>query len=112
MDDTLYLIAVIAVMTAATFLTRVLPFLLFGRGAEHPLILYLGRVLPPAVMALLLLYCLKDVSLAAPPHGLPEGLALLTVALLHLWRRNALLSIGAGTALYMVLVQSGVLTAA
>ncbi|MDD3449007.1 MAG: branched-chain amino acid transporter permease [Gammaproteobacteria bacterium] len=108
MDATLYLIAVILVMAGATLLTRALPFLLFARGAKHPTLLYLGRVLPPAVMTLLLLYCLKDVSLAAAPHGLPEALALAAVVGLHLWRRNALLSIGAGTGLYMFLVQNGV----
>jgi branched-subunit amino acid transport protein AzlD len=59
-------------------------------------------------MTLLLLYCLKDVSLATAPHGLPEALALAAVVGLHLWRRNALLSIGAGTGLYMFLVQGGV----
>ncbi len=108
MDATLYLIAVIGVMAGATLLTRALPFLLFARGAEHPTLLYLGRVLPPAVMTLLLLYCLKDVPLATAPHGLPEALALAAVVGLHLWRRNALLSIGAGTGLYMFLVQGGV----
>ena len=107
-----YLIGFIAVMTAATFLTRVLPFLVFRGGAEHPLMLYIGRMLPPAIMLLLVIYCLKDVEFLKAPHGAPELLSLTLVVLLHLCWRNALLSIGLGTAFYMYLVQSGVLLGA
>ena len=105
----LYLIAFIAVMTAATFLTRVLPFLVFRGGAEHPLMLFIGRTLPPAIMLLLVIYCLKEVNFRQAPHGAPELLGLAAVVCLHLLWRNALVSIGGGTALYMYLVQSGVL---
>lgn len=67
---------------------------------------YLGRVLPAAMMGLLVVYCLKDVTWAAAPHGIPELLAILTVALLHRWKGNVLLSIAGGTVLYMLLVQA------
>ena len=112
-------VAAIAVMAVVTFLTRALPFLLFDRG-DHPpkLVLYLGRVLPPAIIAMLIIYCLKGPLLALRdgfPHllplqaaggWLPAFLSVLVVALLHLWKRNTLLSIFGGTVLYMVLVQA------
>jgi branched-subunit amino acid transport protein AzlD len=68
-------------------------------------ITYLGAVLPYAVMGMLVVYCLKNVSLLTAPHGIPEAIALLAVAALHLWRRSTLLSIFGGTAVYMLLVQ-------
>lgn len=96
----------ILVMAAVTFLLRFLPFWLFRDENRRPaLITYLGTVLPYAVMGMLVVYCLKSVSLMASPHGLPEFLAVAAVVLLHLWRRNTLLSIFGGTAFYMVLVQ-------
>ena len=93
-------------MAAVTFLTRVLPFLLFDRN-DHPprLILYLGQVLPPAVISMLIVYCMKGISFAAPAGWIPMLCAGLTAVLLHLWKRNDLLSIFGATALYMVLVQ-------
>lgn len=113
-------IASIAVMAVVTFLTRALPFLLFDRG-EHPpkLVLYLGRVLPPAIIAMLIIYCLKD-SILAFVGGLPGALwdsavlgqwlpgliAVAAVVVLHLWKHNNLLSIFGGTILYMALVQT------
>ena len=69
-------------------------------------VLYLGRVLPAAVMGLLVVYCLKNVSWTAAPHGLPELLSIAAVAVLHRWKGNVLLSIAGGTALYMLLVQA------
>lgn len=112
-------IAAIAVMALVTFLTRALPFLLFDRS-DHPpkLVLYLGRVLPPAVIAMLIVYCLKDALLSlggnltsafsAPVlgHWLPALIALVVVVLLHCWKHNNLLSIFGGTILYMFLVQA------
>ena len=96
----------IAVMAGVTFLTRALPFLLFDRGEKPPrVVLYLGRVLPPAIMAILVVYCLRGVSLLTYPYGLPELLAGAAVVGLHLWKKNNLISILGGTALYMVLVQ-------
>ena len=98
-----WIIAVAAVVTAAT---RFLPFLIFGNGKKTPeIILYLGKVLPYAIMGMLVVYCFKDVQFLAYPYGIPEILGCLAVALLQLWKRNTLLSIGAGTVLYMLLVQ-------
>lgn len=98
--------ALVAVMAAVTFFTRAIPFLLFGRG-EHPpkVVLYLGRYLPPAVIAMLLVYCLRTVSFSAPANWAPSLIASLAVVLLHLWKRNDMLSIVGGTLLYMALVQ-------
>ncbi len=100
-------IAAIAVMAIVTFLTRVLPFLLFDRGESPPkLVLYLGRVLPPAIIAMLIVYCLRGVSFATPGGWVPQLLCVAVVVALHLWKHNNLLSIFGGTVLYMVLVQA------
>jgi branched-subunit amino acid transport protein AzlD len=104
-----YLLLATAVMAAATFTTLAIPFLLLRRHGGHPLVLHLGRYLPPAVMTLLVMYSLKDVSVLNAPYGLPHWLAIAVTAALHLWRGNALLSIAAGTGLFMWLQQSGVL---
>lgn len=99
-------IASIAVMAVITFLTRALPFLLFDRGESPPkLVIYLGKVLPPAVIAMLIVYCLRGVSFAAPGGWLPQLIAVVAVVVLHLWKKNNLLSIFGGTLLYMILVQ-------
>lgn len=100
-------IASIAVMAVVTFLTRALPFLLFDRG-DHPpkLVLYLGRVLPPAIIAMLIVYCVKGVSFATPAGWVPTLLAGGTAVVLHLWKGNDLLSIFGATVLYMVFVQA------
>ena len=96
-------ILTIAVCAAATMLTRFLPFLVFPGGRKRPqIITYLGTVLPYSVMAMLVIYCLKNVSLIAAPHGIPEFLAIAAVVGLHLWKKNTLLSIFGGTAFYMV----------
>lgn len=99
--------AIIILMVAlGVQLTRWLPFLLFPEKEELPqVVLYLGKVLPAAMMGLLVVYCLKHVTWLSSPHGAPEVLAILTVVLLHRWKENVLLSIGGGTALYMLLVQ-------
>lgn len=100
-------LAMVAVAAVCTFATRLAPFLLFnGKKPIPPLIRYLGEALPPAVIALLVVYCLKNVQWLTGLHGLPELLCIAVTALLHLWKRNNLLSIGAGTVLYMVLVQN------
>ena len=97
------LIAVIALVTAAL---RFLPFLIFGEGRRTPpMIVHLGKVLPFAIMGMLVVYCLKDVSFSAAPFGIPEAIGVAVVALLHIWKRNTLLSIGGGTVCYMLLVQ-------
>lgn len=95
-----------AALMAATMITRFLPFFLFPDGKETPkYIEYLGKTLPYATIGLLVIYCLKDVSFAAPAYGLPEVMAITGIVLLHRWKRNSLLSIGAGTILYMILIQ-------
>ncbi len=105
-----YLIGTIAIMTLATVATRALPFL-FLRGREHhPLLEYLGTYLPPAVMTILVLFAIRRVEILNPPYGVPEAMALAVTVGLHLWRRNSLLSIGAGTAAYMYMIQSQVLS--
>ena len=96
----------ILVMAAVTALLRFLPFLVFPGGRKRPqIITYLGTVLPYSVMAMLVIYCLKNVSVLAAPFGLPEFIAVAAVIVLHVWKRNNLLSIGVGTALYMFLIQ-------
>ena len=96
-------IAVIALVTAAL---RFLPFLIFRENRKTPpLVSYLGQVLPYAIMGMLVIYCLKGVSFAAFPFGIPEMIGCLVVILLHIRKRNTLLSIGAGTVCYMLLVQ-------
>ena len=99
-------LASVAVMAVVTFLTRALPFLLFDRG-DHPpkLVLYLGRVLPPAIIAMLIVYCLKGVSFASPAGWVPPLAAGLAAVLLHLWKGIDMVSIFGATILYMVLVQ-------
>lgn len=97
---------IIVTATLVTMATRFLPFLIFGNNRKTPdLIVYLGKVLPYAIMGMLVVYCLKDVSFLTPPYGIPELLGCIVVAALHLWKRNTLLSIGVGTVFYMVLVQ-------
>lgn len=97
------MIAVIALVTAGL---RFLPFLIFRENrTTPPLISYLGQVLPFAVMGMLVVYCMKGVTLTSAPYGIPEAVCCALVALLHVWKRNTLLSIGAGTVCYMLLVQ-------
>jgi len=98
---------IILVIAAITFALRAAPFILFSRKGTTPkVITYLGNVLPPAVMGMLIVYCLRNVSVLDAPFGLPELIAVITVAILHLWRRNSMLSILGGTVLYMVLIQA------
>lgn len=97
------LIVISALVIAAT---RFLPFLIFGEKRKTPpIITYLGTVLPCAIMGMLVVYCLKDISILSSPYGLPELIACAVVAALHVWKRNSLLSIGVGTVCYMLLVQ-------
>ena len=99
-------LAIILAVAAGTQLTRWLPFLLFPEKREPPKVIGdLGRLLPPAMMGLLVVYCLRNVAWLAPSHGAPELLAVLAVAVLHRVWGNVLVSIAGGTALYMLLVQ-------
>jgi branched-subunit amino acid transport protein AzlD len=96
---------IIAVAAIATMLTRFLPFAVFNSDKPTPAFLsYLGRALPPAVFGMLVVYCLKSVSLLAPPFGIPELIGVAAVAVFHLLFRKMLLSIAGGTVLYMILV--------
>lgn len=96
----------IAVMALVTAGLRFLPFLIFGENRKTPpLISYLGQVLPFAIMGMLVVYCLKDVSFTAAPFGIPEVIGCAVVTLLHVRKRNTLLSIGVGTLCDMLLVQ-------
>lgn len=97
---------IIAVSALITIALRFLPFLIFGENRRTPpLIAFLGQILPYAIMGMLVVYCLKDVSLTSSPFGIPEAIGCAVVAGLHVWKRNTLLSIGAGTVCYMLLVQ-------
>jgi len=104
--NTSHSLLIVLVVTVMTLATRALPFLIFGGKKQPPkTIMYLGRVLPCAIMAMLVVYCLKNVSLAAWPHGIPEAIGVVLAAALHVWKRNTLLSIAASTVVYMLLVQ-------
>lgn len=104
--NNLYAVLLVAVVSIVTILLRFLPFMILGNGKETPkFVLYLGRYLPYAIMGMLVVYCLKGISFVSAPHGIPEFLAVAAVVLLHLWKRNTLLSIGGGTVFYMLLVQ-------
>ena len=94
----------IAVMAGVTVMLRLLPFILFSKKTPKP-ILYLGEVLPYSVIAMLLIYCLKDTNFLGSSHGIPEIISILLVAVLHKWKHNTLLSILSGTICYMLLVQ-------
>ena len=97
---------IVAVTALVTIGLRFLPFLIFGENRKTPeIVAYLGRVLPFAIMGMLVVYCLKNVSFVSPPFGIPELIGCAVVAGLHLWKRNTLLSIGGGTLCYMLLVQ-------
>ena len=100
-SQSLILIAVMAIVTA---MIRLLPFILFSKNTPKP-ILYLGEVLPYSIIAMLLVYCLKETDFAGASHGIPEIVSVLLVAVLHKWKHNTLLSILSGTICYMVLIQ-------
>ena len=95
----------VGAMALMTMILRFLPFVAFRREIP-PYVSYLGEVLPPAIIGMLVVYCLKDTSILAAPYGIPELIAVLTVVILHIWKRNNLISIGVGTVLYMVLIQA------
>ena len=97
---------IIIVAGAVTLLLRFLPFLIFnGKRETPPYIIYLGKVLPYAIMGILVIYCLRGISFTAAANFLPELIACAVVVLAHVWKRNTLLSIISGTVCYMLLVQ-------
>ncbi|NYB74964.1 AzlD domain-containing protein [Sedimentibacter hydroxybenzoicus DSM 7310] len=103
---TMQSIFTIMVVVLGTLLTRFIPFIIFPEGkTPPPYITYLGTVLPYAVIGLLVVFCLKD-AVFTSFHGFPEMIAIFFIAILHKWKKNTLLSIGGGTALYMFLVQT------
>lgn len=98
--------AIILVIALVTMALRFLPFLIFGGKRQTPkFITYLGQVLPYAIMGMLVIYCLRGISFSSMPFGIPELLACALVVVLHLWKKNTLLSIIGGTVCYMLLVQ-------
>jgi branched-subunit amino acid transport protein AzlD len=104
MPDTLYLAAASLTMFAVTFALRALPFAALRPLRDSALVAYLSRHMPSGVMVILVVYTLRDVSLGEAPHGLPEALAVAATVVLHLVRRNAVVSIIGGTAVYVLLV--------
>ena len=101
-----YGIAMVALIALVTAALRFLPFVLLRGKQTPPFIAYLGKVLPFAIMGMLVVYCLRHISFSAMPFGIPEILACGLVVVVHIWKRNTLLSILSGTVLYMVLVQA------
>lgn len=96
----------IGAVVLGTMATRFLPFLVFPKSKTPPkFVQYLGKVLPCAAIGLLVVYCFKDVA-SSGTYGIPEILSVLLIIVLHKWKKNTLLSIGGGTALYMLLVQT------
>ena len=99
-------LAIIGVVAVCTILLRAFPFLVFGGRKDVPgTVQYLGAVLPAAIMAVLVVYCLRNIDFRAASHFIPSSAAGLLVAGLHVWKKNILLSIGVGTVLYMIMVQ-------
>lgn len=102
----LHSIGIIAVVAVCTLLIRAVPFLVFGGNRQVPKVIhYLGRYLPPAIMATLVVYCLRNINIISGTHGLPEIISVVLVAGLHIWKKNILLSVGLGTLCYMLLIQ-------
>lgn len=105
---TMQMLLIITALALATFATRAFPFICFSRRAPPKSLSTIEKNLPPMILLLLVIYCLKDVQWFAAPYGLPELFTIGVVAGLHLWKRNAMLSIFAGAGLYMLLVQCDV----
>lgn len=97
--------ALVAVMAAVNALTRFLPFWVFSKGVPKAVV-YLGKVLPSAIMAMLVVYCLRNMTFLEAPYGAAEMIAVAVVVLIHKWRHSTMLSLVAGTAVYMLLVQA------
>ena len=105
MNNTIYPLAVIGVIAVVTWALRAFPFLLFGNRPLPKVIRYLGKVLPPAIMTVLVIYCLRDISFSQSPFGIPELAACALVVILQAVRKNMYLSIIAGTVCYMALIR-------
>ena len=96
---------IVLIVSLVTVLLRFLPFIIFRNRETPKFITYLGTVVPYAIMGMLVIYCLKNITFTESPYAIPEILACAVVALIHIWRRNTLLSIITGTVTYMVLIQ-------
>ena len=106
MSGTMHGIIIVAVMALVTLFIRALPFVIFERGGEVPRVVeYMGKVLPPAMMSFLLVYCVRNADWLGSFHGAPEVIGVACAVLLHIWKGNTFLSIGVSTLIYMVLVQ-------
>ena len=105
MSSSLYLIIAIAVIAVVTLLTRAVPFLIFGNKELPPIVKYMGNVLPPAIMIILVCYCLKGIKFASLNGWVPELIACVVVAIVHTIRKNLYLSIIVGTLVYMVIIR-------
>lgn len=106
MNSSMYAFIMILIIALVTAALRFIPFLIFNGNKPIPkFVEYLGRVLPYSIMAMLVVYCLKGISFRKAPFGLPEIISVVIVAVLHIWKRNTLLSIIGGTVCYMVLIQ-------
>ena len=99
-----YVVVLLVIMALVTWLLRFAPFLVFRKNTPS-YIVYLGKVLPSAIIGMLVVYCLKDVDIKSAPFGLPEWIAVLCVVLLQCWKRNSLISILFGTVIYMLLIR-------
>lgn len=106
MNSSMYAFIMILIIALVTAALRFIPFLIFNGNKPIPkFVEYLGRVLPYSIMAMLVVYCLKGISFRKAPFGLPEIFSVVIVAMLHIWKRNTLLSIIGGTVCYMLLIQ-------
>lgn len=102
----MHALLMVAIMALITFLLRFIPFLVFPADKKTPAVItYLSNALPCAIMGMLVIYCLKDVSLFTGNHGIPEAICVILVVLIHKWKHNSLLSIFVGTVVYMLLIQ-------
>lgn len=107
MSNPVQIIIFILAIALGTMATRFAPFILFPEHKEPPkIVIYLSRVLPPAMIGLLVVYCLKSVTFFSSPYGIPEIISVAVIVVLHKWKHNALLSIVGGTVCYMVIVQN------
>ncbi len=96
----------ILMISLGTMFMRFLPYIIFPAGKPTPkYIVYLGRVLPGAIFGMLVIYCLKNVSVLAHPYGIPELIGIAVTVVLHLWKKQMILSMAGGTLIYMALVQ-------
>lgn len=105
-SEALYSVLMIAVAALVTWLTRAIPFLVFGKRQLPGMVVYLGEVLPPAIMVILVVYCLRNISFASPPYGLAELAACGGVCLSHKLLKNMYVSIILGTVCYMLLLRA------